>query len=474
MAFRGLTAGVAVVCAGLSVVAALIPPVATARTTRSADQDSVSALRQSVLDGSLRRTHQTINGCVVTDGGTKYHLGCDHSVVASSADASKPLTTATPAGLGPDDLARAFALPEDPGKAGTVGIVTVADDPNLESDLATYRSQYNLPPCTTANGCLTVVGKDGGPRPAPTANLPGLNQLAQSYTMETMLDVEMTSAACPRCKIVVVEQPIDLIALGAGQLGLPQAAAQNEATAVNTAIRLGANAVSISYFIGNGRQPNILTSGALAESLYHPGVAIVEASGDYGFLGTAAADQNWPQELPWVISAGGVELTSADGGRTFDKKAWGKVEVTGKYMASSSGCATMLPPANGQPSAVSALCGGHRAASDISAAATNLAFYLTYLPATGGPGGWGIALGTSASSPYIAGLYARAGTAGVDGPNTLYQAPAGAIEDVTSGSNTQTGAAGCKDAPVALCVSGPGWDGPTGLGVPHGLGAFQR
>lgn len=468
-------AGAAAVATAVT-VAALSPTHQTVAGTVSANTsqaDSPGAIRASILDGSLWRTHKVVNTCA---GPKKYRIGCDFGLVSASGDASKPANTTQPAGLGPYDLARAFHLPADKGKGGTVGIVTMAHYPTLESDLAAYRKQYGLPACTAANGCLKVVGEKGGEPPATTARLPLLSQLAQSYTLETAMDVEMVSAACPNCKILVVEQPIEAASIAAGAAGFPQLDAQHEANATNTAIRLGADAVSISYFIGNGMQSNILTQGALSARMNHPGVPIVSAAGDLGFLGTKPKDQNWPQQLPFVISAGGVELTSTDGGQTFAKKAWGKVEGGQKYMSSSSGCSTTLPPANRQPASVSKICQGHRATTDIAAAASGLTIYDTYWPTTSADpvGGWGVGVGTSAASPYIAGLFVRAGAAKkVSGPNTIYRAPRGAIEDVTTGSNMQNGAEGCDDAPAVLCVSGPGWDGPTGVGVPNGLGAFR-
>jgi subtilase family serine protease len=48
------------------------------------------------------------------------------------------------------------------GGAGmTVAIVDAFDDPTAEGDLATYRSRWGLPPCTTANGCFRKVNQDG-------------------------------------------------------------------------------------------------------------------------------------------------------------------------------------------------------------------------------------------------------------------------------------------------------------------------
>src|SRR5947209_13458665 len=46
---------------------------------------------------------------------------------------------ATPSGYGPDDLRSAYALPSSGGDGRTVAVVDAYDDPNAESDLATYR-----------------------------------------------------------------------------------------------------------------------------------------------------------------------------------------------------------------------------------------------------------------------------------------------------------------------------------------------
>ncbi len=100
--------------------------------------------------------------------------------------------------------------------------------------------------------------------------------------------------------------------------------------------------------------------------------------------------------------------------------------------------------------------------------------YDTYAPSSGEPNDWTIVGGTSASAPYIAGLYARAGhLASVQGPNTLYKASSSDFADITSGNNeTYHSCASYPGVSRSLCNAGPGWDGPTGIGVPHGLGAF--
>src|SRR5205823_1868805 len=79
-----------------------------------------------------------------------------------------------PAGLNgwsPQDLWSAYALlAPQRGFGKTVAIIDAYDNPNVESDLAAYRSHYELPPCTTANGCFRKIAQDGStnyPAPAP-------------------------------------------------------------------------------------------------------------------------------------------------------------------------------------------------------------------------------------------------------------------------------------------------------------------
>jgi hypothetical protein len=126
---------------------------------------------------------------------------------------------------------------------------------------------------------------------------------------------------------------------------------------------------------------------------------------------------------------------------------------------------------------VSRLCHGHRAASDISAVAdpyTGVAVYDSYAPATGEPSGFMVIGGTSVASPLIAGLYARAPrNSSVVGPNTLYAAKPHVFHDVTLGTNAGVGYCPTVGIGDPVCDSGPGWDGPTGLGSPTGLATFR-
>src|SRR6195952_2500401 len=158
---------------------------------------------------------------------------------------------AAPSGYGPTDLQGAYKLGAG-GSGQTVAIVDAYDDPSAEADLGAYRSQYGLPACTTANGCFKKVNQSGQASPLPTADT--------GWAGEISLDVDMVSAVCPSCHILLVEaRSASLANLGA---------------AVNEAVALGAKYVSNSY--GGG-------DSAASSAYNHPGVAITASTGDAGF-----------------------------------------------------------------------------------------------------------------------------------------------------------------------------------------------
>lgn len=403
----------------------------------SVDPDT-AALHHLVQAGTLLQSHGVVATCDV----------CDSEVVTIAQNSTVPLATPVPVGYSASELAAAYHLPSGvSGPANTVAIIDGGGYPDLESDLAHYRTQFALPPCTTASGCLRIVDYQGGPPLHPDGT-----DAEKELSAETALDVEMVSAACPSCKILLVQAPTQDFYLSS--LHTAAQAVPSIAQAAQTAIGLGASSVSMSFGYPSTKDIN---TGPVSAVFSHPGVAFVASSGDSGYLGNLHG--YWPQNLPSVISVGGTAVyESTDSAFSF--AAWN---------GAGSGCETDLPPAHGQPAAVAAFCSGHRAATDVSAVsdpATGVAVFDSY-----GIGGWYVAGGTSAAAPVIAALYARAGhTASVDGPRTLYSAPAGAFTDVSLGQN---GAAhSCQTSAPQLCVSGTGWDGPTGIGTPNGLAGF--
>ncbi|MFF4896073.1 peptidase S8 [Streptomyces sp. NPDC001068] len=413
----------------------------TGRTAAAGGGDPVVRLRQEVRTGSLLAAHGVRSVCP----------RCAAQVVTEKTGSTTPLRASAPAGYGPADLAKAYGLPAKSKSTATIAIIDAGVDANLASDLATYRAAFGLPKCDTKSGCLTLKNYTGGKQPAPQKSGPGA-ALEEAVALETALDLDAASAACPTCHLLEISVPWqdgeDDNDVSTGDF----------AKAVDTAVASGASAVSISY----GYTADVTnTSGAHLKSLKHKGVAITASTGDSGFNG--GIHQSWPSNLPSVTAVGGVTLPA-------DAPATG-------WWAAGSGCETAFPAATGQPASATAACGHHRAAADVSAdadPATGLAVYDTYAPSSGEPNKWTIVGGTSASAPYIAGLYARAGhLAAVQGPNTLYQAPSSDFSDVTGGNNEDFRQ--CADYPgtkASLCNAGTGWDGLTGIGMPHGLGAF--
>lgn len=329
---------------------------------------------------------------------------------------------AAPSGYGPSDLQSAYALPSG-GSGATVAIIDAYDDPNAESDLATYRSQYGLPACTTANGCFRKVDQNGGTSyPTPDSGWAG----------EISLDVDMVSAVCPSCHILLVEAN--------------QPTMEDLGAAVNRAVTMGAKYVSNSY--GGGED----STDPSSDSAYfnHPGVAITVSSGDSGY------GVEYPAASQYVTSVGGTSLSRASNARGWSESVWGS---SSGGQGAGSGCSAYDPKPSWQKDTGCA----RRTVSDVSAVAdpaTGLAVYDSYQA-----GGWNVYGGTSASAPIIAGVYALAGTPAAGSyPASYPYAHASSLYDVTSGANGSCG--------TYLCKAGTGYDGPTGLGTPNGTAAF--
>jgi hypothetical protein len=425
--------------------AVLVAALVTAPTVQAEPQP---ALRAEVRAGTLLATHGVADVCG----------RCTATMATVATGSATPLTSTTPLGYGADDLAAAYHLPAGVGAHGTVALIEAGDYPTMASDLAVYRAQYGLPACTTAGGCLNVVDFHGGPpfTPDPT---PLGKTWETAAAVEAAVDIQMASAACPACHLLEVQVPLADLFLD-GPQSVQDAEMADIGTAVNTAARLGAGAISMSFeFLSDP----VVETGPTGLALLHPGVAVLASAGDGGFEGNE--HRGWPENLPWVVSVGGTSLFAT--GTGFTQTAWS---------GTGSGCETDLPAAVGQPAGVSRLCDGHRAGSDVAAVAdqaTGVATYDTYAPATGVPFNWLVIGGTSVATPFVAGLYVRGGhLSRVVGPNTLYAAPKSAFTDVTVGQNAPAGTCQSVSAPVRLCQAGPGWDGPTGVGAPRGLGAF--
>lgn len=322
-----------------------------------------------------------------------------------------------PSGFGPSNLQSAYKLSSNGGAGQTVAIVDAYNDPNVTSDLTTYRSTFGLP--ALASGQFKVVNENGATSPLPTND--------SGWAGEIALDVEMVSAIAPAANIILVE-----------------ANSANNADlygAEDEAVTLGAKFVSNSW--GGSEY-----SGQTSDDSYfnHPGVAITVSSGDSGY------GAEYPATSQYVTAVGGTSLSTSSNSRGWTESAWN---------GAGSGCSAYDSKASWQT--VTTSCGTKRGEADVSAVAdpnTGVSVYQTY-----GASGWTVYGGTSVASPIMASVFADAGTPGSsDDPASYPYAHQSNLFDVTSGSNGS-----CSGV---LCNSGTGWDGPTGLGTPNGTAAF--
>ncbi|MEU0967346.1 S53 family peptidase [Streptomyces sp. NPDC005917] len=350
-----------------------------------------------------------------------------------------PFTTGSPTTVGyvPSDLRSAYNLGGTSGSGRTVAIVDAMDDPNAESDLAAYRSAYGLPSCTTANGCFRKVNQRGQASPLPSGD--------HGWAEEISLDLDMVSATCPGCHIVLVE---------ADSANVPDLMTAEDTAATTSGV------VSVSNSWG-GSEDNTITS--FDSHFNHPGVAITASSGDSGY------GVSWPASSPYVTAVGGTSLSRASNSRSWTETAWS---------GAGSGCSAYEAKPSWQHDSGCA----KRAVADVSAVAdphTGVAVYDTYNSCGGGllcdtelqlglaqgADGWVEAGGTSVSAPIIASVYALAGNTSQVVNGSYPYNHRSALNDVTSGSSGSCGGS-------YLCTAGSGYDGPTGLGTPNGTGAF--
>ncbi len=326
----------------------------------------------------------------------------------------------TPSGLGPSQLQAAYGTASLVGTGGTgrtIAIVDAYDAATLEADLGVYRSQYGLPACTTANGCFKKVGQTG------TSSLPRANA---SWGQETSLDVDMVSANCPNCKILVVEAN--------------SASFSDLSAAVNTAASLGAVAISNSY---GGNESSSQSTYRAAYN--HAGIAITASAGDSGYGAQS------PATYASLTAVGGTSLKTASNSRGWTETVWS---------GSGSGCSAYEAKPSWQTDSGCSM----RMEADVAYIGdpnTGVAVYDS--TAYQGYKGWMVFGGTSVGSPAIAAIYGLAGNTVSDG--SYGYSHTSSLNDVTSGSNGT-----CTTA--YFCNAGAGYDGPTGNGSPNGVGAF--
>jgi hypothetical protein len=333
---------------------------------------------------------------------------------------TRPSTVRSSGPYTPTDLRNAYRIPATTTTA-TVAVIEAFGAASAERDLAVYRNHFGLSACTVANGCLRIMDQNGGPPLPETADSAG-------WEDETVLDLEMVSAICPSCHLMLVQSTSDYLT--------------DMITAVDQAVAQGATYISMSW--GTPEQ----TDGPRLNIV--PGVVYVAASGDAGY-GTA-----YPAADPNVVAVGGTTLRRDTSARGWTDTVWHN-EAGG----TGGGCSSdeSQPDWQRAVAGLSAVC-GNRSMNDVSIDADPNTGVYVY-----DQGQWVEGGGTSAGAPMIAAMFAIAGQPSTTTPASAipYEHPE-AFVDVTRGANGNCG--------QSLCMASTGYDTPSGLGVPQGVGGF--
>jgi subtilase family serine protease len=325
------------------------------------------------------------------------------------------------AGYGPPDLDQAYNITTQGSSSTIVAIVDAFGYDNAEADLQTYRTNFGLPVCTTANGCFQKLNQKGQAKKYPDQDV--------GWAQESALDMDMVSAMCPNCKIILVEAKDNSF--------------KNLAAAEVEAGKLGAHVISNSY---GGTESK--GTKKLDADYAQPGVAVTASTGDNGF----SAGPQYPATSPGVIAVGGTRMTRDAGSpRGFDEVVWS---------GAGSGCSTVFKKPTWQTDTGCK----KRIEADVSAVADPSTGVAIYGPHNNGISGWQVFGGTSVAAPLVGGIYGNNGGT-VNAASGLYSHTAN-LNDVVSGNNGTC-------TPTYFCTGGVGFDGPTGLGTPNGLAAFS-
>ncbi|HEX5259040.1 MAG TPA: hypothetical protein VFW35_09720 [Sphingomicrobium sp.] len=386
---------------GATSVASAAPAVPSIPVEISGNVYHRSVCGRAGLQPQMARCHAH----VVTDS---------RGVVRLGKSATANLLSA-PSGYGPADLRSAYKVTTSGSSTTTVAVVDAYGYPNAERDLGTYRAQYGLPACTSANGCFRKVNQSGG------TTYPAMDT---GWAQETALDLDMVSAMCANCHILLVQASSSSFSA--------------LATAENTAARLGAHAISNSY--GGGESGSSYYEGAYN----HPGIAITVSSGDDGY------GVQFPASSPHVTAVGGTTLKRASTTRGWTESVW---------RGAGSGCSGYYAKPSWQKDGLCA----RRTVADVAAVADPYSGVAVYGPTSSTASGWMIFGGTSVAAPLVAGIYGVNGGSvsfGHDPYNHLTS-----LFDVTSGSNGSCGGS-------YLCTGAAAYDGPSGLGTPNSPTAF--
>jgi subtilase family serine protease len=303
-------------------------------------------------------------------------------------------------GLTPLLIKKAYGLSTSltVGSGKTIAVVDAFGCSNLENDLNEFSKQYNLPACTTANGCLKKVSQTGSSilPPDDTDDEP-------NWGYESVMDVSIVHAICPGCKILYI------------------AAKSTSMTDMLAAVKYGAaNADYVSMSFGSEESQGIQTYERTFAQ-YYPKVSFFASSGDDGSAGGTI----YPASSLYVVAVGGTNIVF--NGDTVVENGW-----TG----SGGGCSSITPVTNDQKGKSGFGCNTFKSIPDVSALADPATGLVGYYSKYCKPSCWSQMGGTSLAAPLVAAMTAiKPPPTGTNALNYFYSLPGTSFRDIISGSN---------------------------------------
>ncbi len=268
----------------------------------------------------------------------------------------------------------------------------------------------------------------------------------------------MVSAACPECHLILIE------AAGGERKGYLEAQ--------KSGVKLGATAISNSWNFGfeaynpanpkyceTETNPGCITKKVEEEDdpyFNQPGTPIFFSGGDYGYA------VRYPAVSQYVIPVGGTALyKEPKNPRGWVENVWSNpsegTDVKGR--GTGSGCSLYEP----KPKWQNGKACSKRMETDVAAVAdwnnSPVSIYDIYA------GGWSVNGGTSASSPFVAGVWGLSSSFARSFGAEAFYAGANSLFDITEGNN---GTCTPPSEDALFCTAEIGYDGPTGNGTPDG------
>jgi len=342
----------------------------------------------------------------------------------------------------PTIISTAYNIPNNYGANTKVGIISLGGG-WLTSDLTASLANLGL----SLSQPVTTVLIDGATN-SWTAN-------TQNADVENTLDLYCVAGMVPSANIVIYRSLNTTSSFG---------------NAINRAVSENCDVISISW---GGTESTDYLGTALANASAN-GITVCVASGDYGSENTTGTlGVLYPASSPNVVAVGGTQLTYnsstyqriSESVSIYSGGGISKVFAVPSWQAGLK--ANLFFSSNGN-SFVSTITG--RGVPDISAPFFNYIMWFGAAASNYSAANILVVGGTSASTPIMAGMFARyiSATSRRPIPNAIHPilyANTSAYSDITSGNNLSYLTGGF--------VANVGWDPVVGLGAPIGNVVYQ-